>query len=316
MHQTSLADPARPHKLAVFLRRAGTEVRSRTRERLWLVFAAVTTLSWGVWGAFIETPEKAGFPATLGYSVWALTMIPCAMMALARSASKLDWDWRSILLGASAGFLGSGGQLVLFEALRTGPAYVVFPIVSLYPVVTVFLSVALLQEGASRRVWAGIALSMPAIVMVSWQPPVGPIAAGRFWLLLALLVFLLWGAQAYLMKLANRTMSSESIFFYMAVTGVGLIPVAVLMTDFSKPVNWGFRGPYLAAGIQLLNSIGALCLVFALRYGKAIIVVPMTALAPVLITIVLSLLLYRVIPDTIVVAGMVIASISIYLMAK
>ena len=110
-------------------------------------------------------------------------------------------------------------------------------------------------------------------------------------------------------------MSSESIFFYMAATAVVLIPVAVWMTDFSKPVNWGWRGPWLAAAVHVLNSIGALCLVFALRYGKAIIVVPMTSLAPV-ITIVLSLILYQVVPSGVLVGGMALASIAIYLMAE
>ena len=43
----------------------------------WLTYAVITTLFWGVWGAFIEVPEKRGFPATLGYVVWSLTMIPC-----------------------------------------------------------------------------------------------------------------------------------------------------------------------------------------------------------------------------------------------
>jgi drug/metabolite transporter (DMT)-like permease len=286
-----------------------------SRERLWLGFAIVTTIFWGIWGALIEVPEKAGFPATLGYCVWAITMVPCALVALWRSEWKLDWDWHSTLLGCWPGFLGAGGQLLLFQALRTGPAYLVFPIISLYPMVTVFLSVALLKERASRRAWTGIAFSMPAIVMLSWQAPADSALAGHFWLLLASLVFLLWGTQAYLMKLANRTMSSESIFFYMALTGVGLIPVALLMTDFSKPINWGFRGPYLAGGIQLLNSLGALCLVFALRYGKAIIVVPMTALAPVL-TVILSLALYRTVPHGIVVSGVLLALLAIYLMAE
>jgi drug/metabolite transporter (DMT)-like permease len=110
------------------------------KQRLWLIFAGVTTLFWGVWGALIELPEKAGFPATLGYTVWALTMLPCALVALRVAHWKLDHDKRSILLGSAVGFLGAGGQLVLFEALRSGPAYVVFPIVSLYPVVTVLLS--------------------------------------------------------------------------------------------------------------------------------------------------------------------------------
>ena len=307
-NETSVAGPDILHK------RSTSDFVAR--ERLWLVFVAVTTLFWGVWGAFIEVPEKAGFPATLGYSVWAVTMIPCALIALWRIAWKLDWDVRSIVIGSLAGFLGAGGQLLLFEALRAGPAYLVFPIISLYPVVTVFLSVALLKERGSRRTWAGIALSMPAIVMLSWQPPAQSSSAGRLWVLLALLVFVLWGAQAYLMKRANLSMTPESIFFYMAITGIILIPVALLMTDFSRPVNWGVRGPVLAGGIQMLNSIGALCLIYALRYGKAIVVVPTTAVAPVLITIVLSLLLYRVVPHSIVTTGMVVASVAIYLMAE
>ena len=48
-----------------------TEAAGAAPARPWLFFALVTTLAWGVWGALIELPEKAGFPATLGYSVWA-----------------------------------------------------------------------------------------------------------------------------------------------------------------------------------------------------------------------------------------------------
>ena len=35
------------------------------------------------------------------------------------------------------------------------------------------------------------------------------------------------------MKLANATMNAESIFLYMTITGLLLIPVALWMTDFS-----------------------------------------------------------------------------------
>ena len=283
--------------------------------RPWLLFATVTTVFWGVWGAFIETPEKAGFPATLGYSVWALTMIPCALVALLIIAGKLEYDARSVFLGSTVGFLGAGGQLILFEALRLGPAYLVFPIISMYPVITIFLSLALLHERASRRAWTGIVFALVAIPLLSYQPPGKSAARGALWLLLAFFVFFMWGVQAYVMKFSNRTMRAESIFFYMMATGLVLIPVALLMTDFSRPINWGFKGPYLAALIQILNSIGALCLVYALRYGKAIIVVPMTALAPVL-TVIISLILYHVIPHAITTAGMVFATIAIYLLAE
>jgi drug/metabolite transporter (DMT)-like permease len=284
-------------------------------KRLWLFFAAITTLFWGVWGALIEIPEKAGFPATLGYCVWALTMAPCALFALSRGGWKLDRDGRSVLLASTVGLLGAGGQLLLFEALRSGPAYMVFPVISLYPVLTVLLSAVLLRERAGRRVWTGIACSLPAMAMLSWQPHAGSSPGGGFWLPLALLVFVAWGIQNYVMKFSTGRMSAESIFAYMAATAIALAPVAIFMTDFARPINWGLRGPVLAGAVQMLNSIGALSLVFALRHGKAIVVVPMTALAPVL-TIVLSLLLYRSIPAPVPLAGMVLASIAIYLMAE
>ena len=76
-------------------------------------------------------------------------------------------------------------------------------------------------------------------------------------------------------------MKAESIFMYMCISALLLTPIAIYMTDFSHPINWGFKGPWLAAGIQVLNSIGALTLVYALRHGNAIVVVPLTGLSPV-----------------------------------
>jgi drug/metabolite transporter (DMT)-like permease len=283
--------------------------------RKWLLYAIFTTALWGVWGAFIEVPEKAGFPATLGYAVWALTTVPCAVAGMRIAGWVLDRDRRSVLLGSAVGFLGAGGQLLLFEALRLGPAYLVFPVISLYPMLTVLLSVILLRERGNRRTWAGIGFAAPALILLSYQPPSSGASTGSRWLMLCLLVFVMWGIQAYLMKFANRTMRAESIFFYMSATGLLLIPVALAMTSFANPINWGWSGAWAAAGVQILNSIGALCLVYAMRYGKAMIVAPMTAMAPVL-TIVISLLWYHAIPGAVLVEGMVLAVISIYLMAE
>ena len=285
------------------------------KKRSWLLFAIITTTFWGVWGALIEIPEKAGFPATLGYSVWALTMIPPALIALKMVNWKLEYDGSSIFLGAVIGFAGAGGQLILFQALRTGPAYLVFPFISLSPVVTILLSYFFLKERASLRGWLGIIFALVAIPLLSYQSATGNTVEGITWIILSLLVFLAWGFQAYMMKFANETMKAESIFFYMMVTGILLIPIAVWMTDFSQPINWGFTGPWLTAMIQILNAVGALMLVFAFRYGKAMIVSSMTnALAPV-ITIVISLMIYQVIPHPIIITGMVLAIVSAFLMA-
>ena len=284
------------------------------KSKTWLFFALTTTIFWGIWGAFIEIPEKAGFPATLGYSVWALTMIPCALVALAIIKWKPETDRKSIFLGSVIGLLGAGGQLILFEALRSGPAYIVFPFISLFPVVTIFLSIIFLKERAGLRQWSGIILALVAIFFLSYQKPDGTTISGYAWLLMSMMVFLMWGIQAWVMKYANDTMKAESIFMYMAITAVVLVPVAIMMTDFSQTINLGFRGPYLAAMIHVLNSIGALTIVYALRRGKAMIVVPMTGLSPV-ITVGISLLIYGVIPGLTLTFGIGIAIVAIFLLS-
>jgi drug/metabolite transporter (DMT)-like permease len=281
----------------------------------WFRYALVTTLFWGVWGAFIEIPEKAGFPATLGYVAWAISMIPCALVALYIIRWKLETDLRSTGLGMLIGLLGAGGQLILFLALREGPAYIVFPFISLFPIVTILLSTLLLRERGNTRQWAGIAIALVAIFFLSYSPQATGTASGTRWIWLALIVFIMWGIQAYAMKFSNATMQSESIFFYMTMSALLLVPLAIGMTDFTRPIYWGWKGPYLAGGVHVLNSIGALTLVYALRYGKAIIVVPLTGLSPIL-TVILSLIVYSVIPGPSLMLGIVLALIAIYLLSE
>lgn len=281
----------------------------------WLLFAVLTTIFWGVWGAFIEIPEKAGFPATLGYVMWALVMVPCALVALRIIHWKVEYDLRSIGLGLIVGLLGAGGQLILFEALREGPAYIVFPLISLFPVLTIVLSLLLLREKSSKRQWIGIICAVIAAFFLA-NPKLSTAGVqGTHWLWLSAIVFIMWGLQAYFMKFSNNTMKAESIFMYMAISGLLLIPVALWMTDFSVPINWGFKGPYLAAMVHLLNAVGALMLVYALRQGKAIIVVPMTGLSPV-ITIVISLIIYAVLPGVMLTIGMALALVAIFLLSE
>lgn len=285
------------------------------KSKHWLAYAIVTTLTWGLWGALIEIPEKGGFPATLGYAVWALTMIIPAVIVLKKVNWKIEKDKKSILLGLIIGFTGAGGQVILFQALRTGPAYLVFPFISLSPVITILLSLLFLKERAGMRGWIGIILALLAIPLLSYSSGDGNSTSGNFWIILSLLVFLAWGLQGFVMKFANETMKAESIFFYMTITGIMLIPFAIFMTDFNQEINWGLSGPYLTAAIMILNSVGALMLVYAFRYGKAIVVSPLVnAVAPI-ITVVLSLILYQVIPHIVIVSGIVLAVIAIFLLA-
>lgn len=242
-------------------------------------------------------------------------MIVPAYFSLKGNGWKLDKHRRALISGLAIGFLGSVGQIVLFHVLTIGPAYLVFPIISLSPLLTILMSFFLLRERTSARSWVGIVMALIAIPLLSWQPASGTFQ-GYGWLWLSLFVFAAWGVQAYFMKTANTHMATASIFFYMTLTGIVLIPVAVAMTDFSREINWRLSGPWLATVIQMLNAVGALFLVYAFRYGKAIIVSPMTNAGAPMITIVLSLIIYATIPHWIVAMGMLLALVAIFLMAE
>ncbi len=283
----------------------------------WLLFALTATVFWGVWGAFTSLPSENGFPDTLVYCVWALTMIPPAIYVLWRLNWKLETDKKSILNGLIIGLLGAGGQMILFYAVTIGPTYLIFPIISLSPVITIVLSFLFLKERTGKLGVIGIGLALLALPLFEYSGGTGQTDAEAdvLWFVLAIIILAAWGVQAYFMKSANRTMSAESIFFYMMVSGIFLIPVALYMTDFTQDINWGADGPYLAAAIQILNAIGALCLVYAFRYGKAMVVSPMTNAGAPLITSIIAMLVLGVVPGNYRIAGIVLAVIAAFLLA-
>lgn len=281
--------------------------------RAWLGYALATVALWGAWGALSGLSAERGFPETLVYCVWALTMVPPALFILWRNGWKLDRSPRAIAYGMLIGLLGAGGQMVLFHALTVGPAYFIFPIISLSPVITIALSFALLRERTGWRGGLGIVLALVALPLLDLS--FGRGGQGTGWFVLALLIMAAWGVQAYFMKLANHTVGAESIFFYMTAGALLLAPVAWAMTDFGVPVNTGWDGPAMAAAIQILNAIGALALVYAFRHGKAIVVAPLTNAGAPLVTAVLSLLFAGVVPGPLKLAGLALALAASLLLA-
>jgi drug/metabolite transporter (DMT)-like permease len=204
--------------------------------------------------------------------------------------------------------------MLLFYAVARGPAYLIFPVISLSPVVTIALSAMLIGERTGRLGAIGIVLALLALPTFDFAPG-GAAGTSLTWLAPALIVMLCWGVQAYFMKAANEVTSAESIFVYMTLSGLLLVPVAWAMTDFGRPINWGLSGPGLAVLIQVLNAIGALTLVFAFRYGKAIIVAPLANAGAPLATALLSLAVLGVVPGPLKTLGIVLALIASLLLA-
>lgn len=293
------------------------------KDKLWLLFILITVVTWGVWGAFSDMQmDKEGIPETVVYILWALTMIPCAIVALIINKGKFLHDGKSALLGCTVGLLGAGGQLVLFKALSIGPAYIIFPFISMSPVVVITLAALFLKEKANKWQIAGIIVALAAILLLSIQSggDDSPVS-GWLWIVLAVLVLFAWGIQGFFMKFANNSMDAESIFVWMAISGLVLIPVAWFMDSDPMTAAEFFAQEGVAKasltcfGIQILNAIGALTLVYAYRYGKAVIVSPMEGLSP-MVTVLLSLIILSVIPTPLQIAGICCAAFAMYALSK
>lgn len=272
----------------------------------WLLYAIITMVTWGVWGAF---SDQTTLPKTMVYVIWALSMVPCAIAALANIKFKLDLRTKPALLSLAVGLLGAGGQLVLFLALDYAPAYLVMPMISVAPIVTVLLSATILKEKVSKLGILGIVLAFVALVCFALPDNTDGAASSKIWILFASVVFICWGVQAFVMKLANNnTPDAESVFVYMAIAAVLLIPVALIMGKGSNNIlaeGWGEAAKVF--GVQILNAIGAFTLVYANRYGKAMVIAPLAdACAPVIMCII-SLILYSAVPTLPQVIGIVAA---------
>ena len=289
------------------------------KNKLWLLFILITVVTWGIWGAFSGYQIQHGIPDTVVYIAWAISMLPCAIVALIINKGKLNLSWRAIGMGAIVGLLGAGGQLVLFKALTLGPSYIIYPFISMSPVVVITLASIFLKEKATKWQIAGIVVALAAILLLSLETGnEGSPVTGWLWIVLAVLVLLAWGIQGFFMKFANESMDAESLFVYMALFAVVLAPVAYFMTPDAATffAQEGAMTPFWSSfGIQILNSIGALTLVYAYRYGKAVVVSPMEGLAP-MVTVLLSLVILHVIPNPLQIAGLVCAAFAMYALSK
>lgn len=270
----------------------------------WLLYAIITMVTWGIWGAF---SDQTTLPKTMVYVLWALSMIPCALVALVNIKFKLDLRPKPALLSMGVGLLGAGGQLVLFLALDYAPAYLVMPMISVAPIVTVLLSATFLKEKVSRLGIIGIVLAFVALVCFALPDNTDGAASSWIWIVYASVVFICWGVQAFVMKLANNnTPDAESVFVYMALSAVLLIPVALFMGK-GEVLAGGWSEPAKVFFVQILNAIGAFTLVYANRYGKAMVIAPLAdACAPVIMCVI-SLILYAAVPTVPQIIGIVAA---------
>jgi transporter family protein len=108
------------------------------------------------------------------------------------------------------------------------------------------------------------------------------------WLAYSLVTIICWGVMGFITKLAYKYYNWQQVFF-----AASIVTAAISLLTFvsAKPsTNIHFLGFGYMSLIGLTNALGWIALYLALEVGKAIIVVPLSALYPI-ITIILAYLI-------------------------
>jgi transporter family protein len=129
--------------------------------RAWVVYACLTLLAWGVWGFFSKLASGYTRPRqTLIFQ--AAGVMAFGLLVLAMERFHITWSPQGFGWSAAAGFVNFVGFLAFFAAIEKGKVSTVIAMSSLYPVITIVLSILFLQEKISTREGLGIACALLA----------------------------------------------------------------------------------------------------------------------------------------------------------
>jgi transporter family protein len=144
----------------------GGGVSVSSRAVLWLPLAAA------VLRALAQVLSKAGLAlwpnplaaVLIGYSV--STAVVWMATLLSRRRQAFMFTGRGVLWFALTGVLNGTAVLSMYSALNAGPVHIVSPIVATYPLFTLALGALVLRERLSRRLMAGVALTVAGVVIL------------------------------------------------------------------------------------------------------------------------------------------------------
>lgn len=130
----------------------------------WRFFVLIYILSSGVWSVLAK--YAAG---RLNWATQTFVAVLTASLVVALFALRgLQWQSKSGIAAAVAGgVLGGISSLAFYKALGQAPASVVFPLCSLYLVLTVVLAYLVLGETIGLRQIVGIILGLISITLLA-----------------------------------------------------------------------------------------------------------------------------------------------------
>ena len=132
----------------------------------WLFYSLLALILWGLWGVFSKI-------AATHLPSWAIFLVEICIYLLVGGfiwcllRTPVTWTFPGATAAVAAGLSGGFALFFFLKALSTGPAAVVVPLTSLYPVITVLLGITFLQENLSLRHLLGVLMASAAVWLLS-----------------------------------------------------------------------------------------------------------------------------------------------------
>jgi uncharacterized membrane protein len=134
------------------------------RERMWLFYAILAALCWGVWG-ILDNFISSDISPYVNHVLFTIGMLFTIPFVIKKCKWK-DANLKGIIWGIVAGILAIIGNVAVYQSFATGGlAAVVIPVTNLYPLVTIVIAMLVLKEKMHWLNGIGILVVVPAIII-------------------------------------------------------------------------------------------------------------------------------------------------------
>jgi len=263
------------------------------KEKLWLIYAILAALSWGLWGILTKliSSDISPFATHFMFTIGMLFSLPFVI----RKCKIKEVSRKGFIWGIGAGVLAASGNVSVYQSFSLGgQAAVVIPITNLYPIITIVIALLVFKEKLNWLNGIGILIVVPAIIILSGQSQIfnHPVhffqsIEVKLWLLFAFLSLLLFGLFSASQKITTNFISAEwSYISFIAASILLSFSFCVFgMVDF----NFSHKTFWIGSLAGVLDGLGVLAIYLAYKAkGKASQVSSIAATLQQVFTIVLA----------------------------
>jgi drug/metabolite transporter (DMT)-like permease len=262
----------------------------------WLIYSTVSMLIWAIW-SLLSPLASQDLSGSMVQMLSSAGLVPFAVLLLfSKNLKKYNHLGKGVLLALATGVTAGLGNVMLYNALGSnGPASLVFPIISMAPLIPVLAAPFLFREKIHGLQAFGVVVALVAILLLNTTSSRSTsVAAPEFfskWMLYTVLALVIFGITFLTQKGATYFISEELCTIVFAA-GFLLLDVILIFMDRSLTWTIPAKAGWVSVFIGFLMGAGSLTLFIAYRHGKASIVTPFSQLFPI-ITVLVAVPLYH-----------------------